>query len=437
MAIDPPVSAVNDLPLISGYGEERISWRRNLLFVWISQFLSIAAFSFAIPFAPLYIKTLDVSDTQEAAYWAGWFASSAAISLMIMSPIWGGLGDRFGRKIMLVRANLLGAVLLYAMGCVHSVFWLIALRFGQGMFTGTVPAAMTLVSVNTPERRHGMAIGLLTAAIHAGGMAGFISGGLCAEAFGPARSFQIAGFLLAAAGLVAMLGVRENFEVSENKDASAMANGSAPGHACAVAAVLGLLVLANLGRTVDTPVFALFIETLLAPGTTGAFAMTGWVSAAAAVAAVLGAVISGRLLDRFSSSGLGAICALVASLGLMLSALSSSLPSLFAARSIFALASTGFEPAMQIWLTRLTASAQRGKAFGWATTARSLGWILGPLLGAYIARKFCHLAAAFWLAAIVMFLLAILAHAARRFEQSIKPENRRSSHRCIAKYSSR
>ncbi len=396
----------------SGCRGEPISWKRNLLFVWLSQFLSIAAFAFAIPFAPLYIKTLDVRDTQEATYWAGWFASSAAISLMIMSPIWGSLGDRFGRKIMLVRANLLGAVMLYAMGCVHSVFWLIILRFGQGMFTGTVPAAMTLVSVYTPERRHGLAMGLLTAAIHAGGMAGFVGGGLCAEAWGPARSFQIAGLLLAAAGLVAVLGVRENFDALEGKNIDDDADGAVPKPFSAAAVVLGLLVLSNLGRTVDAPVFALFVETLLGREKSGAFAMTGWVSAAAAVAAVLGAVSFGRLLDRFPSASLGAVCALVAALGLALSALAFTLPLLFAARGIFAFACAGFEPAMQVWLTRLTDSAHRGKAFGWATTARALGWTLGPLLGAYAARQFHHLAAAFWAGVIVMFGLALLAAAA-------------------------
>ena len=52
----------------------------------------------------------------------------------IVSPWWGRLADRKGRKLMLLRASLGMAIVISLMGAVTSVYQLIGLRLLQGVF---------------------------------------------------------------------------------------------------------------------------------------------------------------------------------------------------------------------------------------------------------------------------------------------------------------
>ena len=72
-------------------------WQRNLCFLWIAQTVSITGFSFAIPFAPLYLQDLGVTDPKQLRLLSGLFSSVAGLTMTIMTPFWGYLADRFGR----------------------------------------------------------------------------------------------------------------------------------------------------------------------------------------------------------------------------------------------------------------------------------------------------------------------------------------------------
>ena len=72
--------------------------------------------------------------------------------MAIFSPIWGGLADRYGRKLMVERAMFGGAVLMGAMGFVQNVQQLVILLTLQGCLTGTIAAATTLVASSIPRQ---------------------------------------------------------------------------------------------------------------------------------------------------------------------------------------------------------------------------------------------------------------------------------------------
>jgi MFS family permease len=48
----------------------------------------------------------------------------------------------------------------------------------------------------------------------------------------------------------------------------------------------------------------------------------------------------------------------------------------------------GLEPVFQVWLAKVTSTERRGSAFGWAATARSVGWVGAPLVSGLIASGF-------------------------------------------------
>ncbi|MEM4725281.1 MAG: MFS transporter, partial [Candidatus Hadarchaeum sp.] len=148
------------------------NWKINLAAAWIAQFLSIAGFSVAFPFLPFYIRELGVTEVHQVELWTGLLNSVAALSMALISPFWGVLADRYGRKLMVERATFGGAIILAAMAFAGNVQQLFVLRIIQGMLTGTVPAFMTLTACMAPPTQAGFALGLMQMAVFSGSFVG-------------------------------------------------------------------------------------------------------------------------------------------------------------------------------------------------------------------------------------------------------------------------
>ena len=136
------------------------SWQRNLWAIWFAELTSIVGFTVVMPILPLYIPQLGITDPQAVTFWAGAIFSAQAVTMAIMSPVWGMLADRYGRKLMVQRAMFSGAAVIGLMGFATSVQQLVLLRALQGALTGTVTAANTLVASTTPRERTGYAMGM-------------------------------------------------------------------------------------------------------------------------------------------------------------------------------------------------------------------------------------------------------------------------------------
>ena len=187
------------------------TWKRNLYVVWVAELLAIAGFSVAFPFLPYYIQELGVTEPGRVELWSGILVAVQGVTMTVFSPIWGSLADRYGRKIMIQRATFGGAAVLTAMAFVQSVEQLALLRAAQGVLTGTVAAAMTLVASGTPRDRTGYALGLLQMAVWLGSSLGPPLGGLIADLWGYRAVFIVTGVLLFVAGVTVWRLVREEF----------------------------------------------------------------------------------------------------------------------------------------------------------------------------------------------------------------------------------
>ena len=186
-----------------------ISWKRNLVAVWISQFLSIMGFAFAFPYVPFYLRELGVVDEAELGWWIAGFAASAPVSLALASPFWGWAADRFGKRLMMLRANLAATLIIGAMGLVSGPEQLVFLRVLQGLFTGTVTAAQAMIAAGTPDKKSGAALGSLSSAVFSGITVGAASGGLVAYHFGYRVAFFVAGGLFLVATACIFFGTQE------------------------------------------------------------------------------------------------------------------------------------------------------------------------------------------------------------------------------------
>ncbi len=119
--------------------------------MFFAQMISMVGFSSIFPFLPLYVKSLGTVTSMSTDLCAGLVYSGQAFCMMIASPIWGSLADRWGRKIMVERAMFGGAVIFSMMAFVRSAEELVALRMIQGLITGVMGATNAMVASTVPR----------------------------------------------------------------------------------------------------------------------------------------------------------------------------------------------------------------------------------------------------------------------------------------------
>ncbi len=391
-----------------------INWRQNLFFVWLSQFMSIMGFSFALPFAPYYIQQLGVTDPVALKLWVSLFAAATPLALAFSQPLWGAAADRFGRRRMLLRANAAGAVVLLLMACVHRVEVLVLLRLLQGVFTGTVSAAQTLIAAGTPQHRSGIALGALNGAVFSGTMAGAALGGWFADQFGYRTTFYAAALIIFLAGVVVGLFTREHFTPPPSPGREA------PFHALfslrrlrAALPLLGLIALMAGARQFDLALVPLLVQEI--HGTVeGVARWNGALFAVASVGGMLAGPILGHLADRSSPDRIARLCAVGAACMMIPQGLAHSFLPLLPARFGMMFCAGGLDPSFQIWLAKVTPKERHGLVFGWSSTARSLGWFAAPLISGFLAALLGLRAIFFISAALFLLLIPLINRVAAR-----------------------
>ncbi|MFP3392126.1 MFS transporter [Brevibacillus sp. SIMBA_040] len=147
--------------------------RTGLLFVILILFIDMLLYSLLIPIVPYFTETLQPSSTM-----MGVLFSSYAVAMLIATPIFGPVSDRFGRRIMLL-IGLLGlavSTLLFAFS--ESMVLLITARFVQGISAAaTWPTALALLADLFPPQKRGAVMGTALTAISTGTLLGAPIGG--------------------------------------------------------------------------------------------------------------------------------------------------------------------------------------------------------------------------------------------------------------------
>src|SRR3954471_20192191 len=130
--------------------DDTAHWRRNLAVCVFGSFTTIVAMTLLLPFLPLYVEDLGVSDHAAIVQWSGAAYGATFLSAALVAPLWGRLADRYGRKLMLIRASLGMAVAMALIGIAGNVWQLVGLRLLAGLLGGYASGSMVLVATQTP-----------------------------------------------------------------------------------------------------------------------------------------------------------------------------------------------------------------------------------------------------------------------------------------------
>ncbi len=388
----------------------QVSWQRNLAVLWIAEVLSIAGFSVVLPFLPYYVQELGITDTSQVAFWSGVLTSAQAITMALIAPVWGSLADRYGRKVMVVRAMFGGAIIMSAMGLVQNVPQLVFLRAIQGLLTGTVPAAMTLVASSAPPERRGFALGLLQMSIYVGASVGPLIGGLIADQFGHRPTFWITGGLLLIAGVLVAWLVNEQFTPASRLDGpsrtSLWDSVLIVFRTRALLAVFGIRVLSRMAAQVVSPILPLFIQ-LISPPAIKVASVTGVIAGFASVASAVSAVALGRASDRVGPRRIVIGCSILSGLLYGLQSQAQSPGQLLVLRTLAGAAMGGLLASISALQAALVPKDRFGAVYGIDTSLVAASNAIAPMLGAALTTMW-GLRAAFVGAAVVYVVSAIL-----------------------------
>jgi MFS transporter, DHA1 family, multidrug resistance protein len=393
-------------------------WQRNLLIIALAEFITIVAFGAYVPFLPLFIQRLGNLGSDQAAFWSGIATGGAGLAMFISAPIWGIIADRWGRKPMLIRAQVGGAIIAALFAIAPNIYFLVGFRILQGLFTGTVAAAAALVASLTPKDKLPLSMGILMGAVFGGQTLGPLLGGFLAETLGFTTTFIITSCLLLVGGLIIVFFIRESFQRPTEEQRTSVKGLLHFASSRQVLPLLLVIAALGLGWQMLPPILPLAISEFKSAG--GASIASGQAFALMGIISAISSVIFGRL-NRHISIRRSLIIACIGT-GLLY------LPLMFATSAVQLIIFVGITGLFyggiitsSNSLVSMTVPAnQQGIAYGLSQSATSLGNGIGPFISGILASQI-DLRYIFGVAAGIFFLVTLLILKLIPGQQPLKP----------------
>ncbi|MFZ3617725.1 multidrug efflux MFS transporter [Leclercia barmai] len=362
------------------------SWKVNLISVWFGCFFTGLAISQILPFLPLYVSQLGVSSHEALSMWSGLVFSVTFLVSAIVSPMWGSLADRKGRKLMLLRASLGMAIAILLQAFATNVWQLFLLRALMGLTSGYIPNAMALVASQVPRERSGWAISTLSTAQISGVIGGPLMGGFMADHVGLRAVFVITAVLLVISFLVTLFLIKEGARptVSKAERLSGKAVfASLPYPGLMISLFVTTMVIQLCNGSVG-PILALFIQSM-APESNNIAFLSGMIAAVPGISALMSAPRLGKLGDRIGTGRILMATLIVAVVLFFAMSFVTTPLQLGVLRFLLGFADGAMLPAVQTLLIKYSSDRVTGRIFGYNQSFMYLGNVAGPLMGAAVS----------------------------------------------------
>jgi MFS family permease len=358
-------------------------WMRNMIICLAGSFTTIVAMTLLLPFLPLYVEELGVTDKAAIVQWSGIAYGATFFAAAFVAPIWGRLGDIYGRKLMLVRASLGMTVAIGLMGMAGNVWELVALRLFTGLAGGYASGSMVLVATQTPKHRVAWALGMVSSGIMAGNLVGPLIGGVLPQIIGIRGTFIAAGGVIFLTFLATTFLIKEEKSAARKKAAKASGGWASISDKRPVVAMLATGMLLMLANMSIEPIITVYVADLV-DNPARITIVSGVVMSVAALGSVLSASRLGKLADRIGHwpviSGALAIAALL----LIPQAFVTNAWQLIGLRFLMGVALGGLLPCIAAVIRHNVPDAAAGGILGLSTSSQFVGQVVGPVLGGFV-----------------------------------------------------
>ncbi|MBK1656908.1 MFS transporter [Paracraurococcus ruber] len=361
--------------------------------------------------------------------------AAGLFGLMVGAFVFGPLADKAGRKPVLIATTAFFGAATIASAFAPNIEWLVALRFVTGIgLGGAMPAAITLTAEFCPERRRSSLVTLMFCGFTIGSAAAGLAASHIVGAFGWHGLLVLGGVLplLLVPALLVLLPESPRYLALRDAPADRIA---AVLRRVAPAAPLEGVRFTGVRKAKGSPMLQLF-QGGLATGTlliwttffmsllvfyllsswlptlitTAGFSLkhASLMAATLATGGTIGAVVIGRLMDRFDPHRVLAGAYLLAGGFVVLLGGATAQPWLL----VFAIFGAGFGVAgAQVGVNALAAAyyptASRATGVSWANAVGRTGSVLGSMVGGVLLSLGWDLSTVFTVAAVPAFLAAL------------------------------
>jgi len=346
--------------------------------------MGYTGFTLVMPFLPLFIGQLGVTDVGHVAIWTGVSLGVTPGLTAILAPAWGRLGDRYGRKLMVERSMASFVVLMAAMALVTRAWHVFALRAVQGLFAGYGSLSVAMAAESAPRDRMPSAIGLVQTAQRLGPAVGPVIGGVLAGLVGLRRAFIVTA-LFYAIGLVVVY-VMYDDHATHAMTADAVDGVGSIANPVTFRDVLAfqnfiLMMAVIFGlQFVDRsfgPVLPLWVEAV-GVGRANVALVSGVLFSIMACTGALGHHVCGKLLRRYATRAVIGAGAAVAAFGALLFGTFGSVWVMSVASVLFGIGIGAAMTASYSAAGRVIPAGAHGTGFGVLTSASLVGMAFSP-----------------------------------------------------------
>lgn len=358
-------------------------WQRNLKIAWIRTFFTGASFSIVMPFMALYIEELGIKGAM-VEWYAGLSVAISALASALVSPVWGRLADRYGRKPMMIRASVVMTFTMGGLALVPNVFWLLFLRTLNGLFAGYVPNATALIASQAPQQRSGYALGTLSTGLTAGVLIGPLLGGTLSEAFGMRCTFLLVGLILFICCLLTIFGLREDFQPIEKGEMMSLSQVFAkiPSKSLLIGLFVTSMIIQISAQSI-APMLALYIRYL--GQRDNILFYSGLIVSAMGFSSLLSTPFLGKLGDRIGNHRLLLMGLFYSFLLYFLCGFAGSALQLGILRFAYGFGIGALMPSVNSLLTKMTPKEGISRIFSFNQSFSYIGQVLGPFVGSAVA----------------------------------------------------
>lgn len=165
-------------------------------FIFVTIFIDVVGIGIIIPVLPNLIREFTGGSFSTASQYSGWLMSSYAIMQFLISPILGGLSDKYGRRPIIL-ASLIGFSIDYLiLANAPTITWLFVGRILAGITGASFTTAQAYIADVSQPKDRAKNFGMVGAAFGLGFIAGPAIGGILAT-WGLRTPFYAAAVLTA------------------------------------------------------------------------------------------------------------------------------------------------------------------------------------------------------------------------------------------------
>ncbi|MBP3040154.1 MFS transporter [Bacillaceae bacterium Marseille-Q3522] len=362
--------------------------KRNLTIMWFANFFIGGSMTMVMPFLSLYINSLGDFSDQYVQSWSGWIFGITFATAFLFSPIWGKIGDKYGRKKILIFSGTGMATSILLMSFAQSVLQLFLLRLFMGVFSGFISMSQAYISTQTPKKIAGQVMGTLQTGSITGNLIGPLIGGVLADSIGFSATFRWTSIFLFFSALCVI--ATKEFRLGSSSNAKTSYSSKEVlqhiAHKPILVTVLFISMVIQIAHFSIQPILSLYVSHIHGPENLALF--SGIAFSVAGLGNLLMSRRLGKIADRYGYLKILTILLFLAGIFYLPGGFVTNIWQLVLIRFVLGITIGGIIPVRIAYIRQEAPIAMQGEVLGYNTSLRFLGNVIGPMMGGVLSGYF-------------------------------------------------